>query len=217
MRRVSWNYERWRVRSTQPWVTPRMRRVSWNFHIFQHWQKFTRSRLAWGVWVEIHVDGEVRVTIRRHASHEACELKLYLFSIASLWGKVTPRMRRVSWNVPLSPQNSTPSTSRLAWGVWVEIDNSSFVIMLKQSRLAWGVWVEIIHKQENRTSSAVTPRMRRVSWNLVIKKTSYKSRCHASHEACELKLNKYQNHSMLYNVTPRMRRVSWNYTVWNQH
>ena len=58
----------------------------------------------------------------------------------------------------------------------------------KESRLAWGVWVEIhgvIHQIRERP---VTPRMRRVSWNLSTMTDVSKYLSHASHEACELKL-----------------------------
>ena len=79
-----------------------------------------RSRLAWGVWVEIWCCNRARNSLRGHASHEACELKLMFFWISefllrhasheacelkSSWVAtryarpfVTPRMRRVSWN-----------------------------------------------------------------------------------------------------------------------
>ena len=65
-----------------------------------------RSRLAWGVWVEITVKGTKEQLIARHASHEACELKLYYF---------------------LAIFSFLPS--RLAWGVWVEITKDSAVCM----------------------------------------------------------------------------------------
>ena len=57
-----------------------------------------RSRLAWGVWVEMVVGLLVVSTAERHASHEACELKLG-------FDKGRPE----------------DEPSRLAWGVWVEI------------------------------------------------------------------------------------------------
>ena len=103
------------------YVTPRMRRVSWNKEEFLHYSRSNRhasheacelksksnntvpsadeSRLAWGVWVEI---GKILIfsnQFDRHASHEACELKFSCFSVYTVSESVTPRMRRVSWNI----------------------------------------------------------------------------------------------------------------------
>ena len=58
-----------------------------------------RSRLAWGVWVEITSNDIKTVLTKSHASHEACELKFNKFVLYRIYEYVTPRMRRVSWNL----------------------------------------------------------------------------------------------------------------------
>ena len=100
------------------------------------------------------------------------------------------------------------------------------------SRLAWGVWVEIIILYAHFGLLSVTPRMRRVSWNVYGLKiylnymsrlawgvwveiynwwiSGNRSRSHASHEACELKFPNCKTLTFGKVVTPRMRRVSWN-------
>ena len=142
MRRVSWNINV-KIIARHAFVTPRMRRVSWNKQI--GWSGIIGfwSRLAWGVWVEIppllyHTFGYLC-----HASHEACELK---FVIRAVW--------------------ATARKSRLAWGVWVEIILFYCFRIIILSRLAWGVWVEIHYGFFRKVSRRVTPRMRRVSWNM---------------------------------------------------
>ena len=119
MRRVSWNGGYRGVKHVFA-VTPRMRRVSWNENRVAEHNNFARSRLAWGVWVEIvyhSTPSEVLLSrlawgvwveiflfgtscplVCCHASHEACELKCFLQF-------VSPEVQ----------------ASRLAWGVWVEM------------------------------------------------------------------------------------------------
>ena len=164
-----------------------MRRVSWNFfgennHLILSGHasheacelKFLfrcvlmsdkTSRLAWGVWVEIKK-----------------------FPNAHLDSYVTPRMRRVSWNhgywifCPIT--EVTPRMRRVSWNESAERHS----IFCKPSRLAWGVWVEILFDVKKWHDAEVTPRMRRVSWNHMNKFPTWFLLCHASHEACELKL-----------------------------
>ena len=125
-----------------------------------------KSRLAWGVWVEIwFFHGKITLYCG-HASHEACELK-FNFSSDCKRGSL--------------------------------------------SRLAWGVWVEIILKFHHWRQIGVTPRMRRVSWNVPSVLYVSQNTGHASHEACELKSVPLGNATNHDEVTPRMRRVSWNY------
>ena len=54
-----------------------------------------------------------------------------------------------------------------------------------RSRLAWGVWVEISVNDKVNSVNDVTPRMRRVSRNLLLHYTRLRVTRHASHEACE--------------------------------
>ena len=278
-------------------VTPRMRRVSWNsllifiISVLQSrlawgvwvemllqsiFREMNMSRLAWGVWVEMPIlrgfmsKPESRLAwgvwvemMFPTASAQSC----YVSRLA--WGvwvemktrvhcfqhpRVTPRMRRVSWNTcsgrcffhALSHASHEAcelkwygglwfycsEQSRLAWGVWVEITPKNLDISSLMSRLAWGVWVEITSKAIARTCDDVTPRMRRVSWNIEVvpdevKSPSHASHeacelkwkcgfwhwcgyCHASHEACELKYYRQRTQTVTDLVTPRMRRVSWN-------
>ena len=168
-------------------VTPRMRRVSWNE-------------------AHAHIVKALLVTPRmRRVSWNSTVVKRFVITA------VTPRMRRVSWNeseISRKEENIT-------------------------SRLAWGVWVEIYQLFKNRNTSCVTPRMRRVSWNFMIlplntsriRHASHEAcelkyrtpfpvsrqTCHASHEACELKFLSGFLTPTFHNVTPRMRRVSWNF------
>ena len=123
------------------------------------------SRLAWGVWVEI-------IILYAH------------FGLLS----VTPRMRRVSWNVRYVRSFALSCLSRLAWGVWVEIIFSIPFFESSLSRLAWGVWVEM--------------------FKYII--CCFHIWSHASHEACELKFGVNLDYVPANDVTPRMRRVSWN-------
>ena len=75
MRRVDWNHNCIPFFNRINAVTPRMRRVDWNlFSSLFPALKF-RSRLAWGVWIEI---------LSEHISVSSSH--------------VTPRMRRVDWN-----------------------------------------------------------------------------------------------------------------------
>ena len=144
---------------------------------------------------------------RRHASHEACELKLPKSCLYRCWLQ-----------------------SRLAWGVWVEILRAAAQQRHLKSRLAWGVWVEMQKFSESvEALFGVTPRMRRVSWNnsqefgyFIFNVTPRMRRvswnhfkgycpnlwwCHASHEACELK---YWSCSRWSQVTKS--RLAWG--VW---
>ena len=147
-----------------------------------------RSRLAWGVWVEIcchwgqYQGSKVTPRMRRvswnpkvldkfmgrYQSRLAWGVWVEMLQMVSktILGWVTPRMRRVSWNKPWSSANSCIAWSRLAWGVWVEIWSiKTFTPLSRGSRLAWGVWVEIDDRPPESRRNGVTPRMRRVSWN----------------------------------------------------
>ena len=123
---------------------------------------------------------------------------------------VTPRMRRVSWNREFEGYRPLILRSRLAWGVWVEINVSlwecaSPFVTPRMRRVSWNVSILLLSKLFH-----VTPRMRRVSWNQSIGFTFHVFKGHASHEACELKCIIWTKHSLILVVTPRMRRVSWN-------
>ena len=168
-------------------VTPRKRRVSWNDcnRLTRNWG--STSRLARGVWVEI-MDTSERVEIAFcHASQEACELKFkFLFVNAVLDAS---RLARGVWvEISVTISGSPITWSRLARGVWVEIRRGWWIFPGTMSRLARGVWVEIewndahTHTSKSRLArgvwveiavslifcpgSPVTPRMRRVSWNI---------------------------------------------------
>ena len=121
------------------------------------------SRLAWGVWVEI-LGTLSKERLASHASHEACELKSNKPKKTPPKYYVTPRMRRVSWNVSEVVKRSmvcvTPRMRRVSWNFDVIADN---------------------------TVIEVTPRMRRVSWNCPNPVYTAVDFSHASHEACELK------------------------------
>ena len=164
-----------------------MRRVSWNIVTLALRELGHESRLAWGVWVEIIAVRLLRIYRHSHASHEACELKFCVsLSVCSrlssrlAWGVwvemsdrysavkrpcVTPRMRRVSWNIlkqanPAALEIVTPRMRRVSW-----------------------------NQKANCTAKIyfVTPRMRRVSWNMKYFHFWFYTGSHASHEACELK------------------------------
>ena len=208
MRRVSWN-------NSQEFgyfifnVTPRMRRVSWNhfkgycpnlwwchasheacelkYWSCSRWSQVTKSRLAWGVWVEMKmriltlmwllsrlawgVWVEILPTTNSdshrssHASHEACELKL-------------------TDNVKILDLNGHASHEACELKLFNKVTEWHY---LNSSRLAWGVWVEIQMLKKPVKASLVTPRMRRVSWNFSFPDSNIQDICHASHEACELK------------------------------
>ena len=169
MRRVSWNDRTNSVIGQKIQVTPRMRRVSWNLKWSQYVFLPDGSRLAWGVWVEISEKAD--------SDYKA--------------GLVTPRMRRVSWNSrAIEPRiNSRSHASHEACELKLQTGNK--VLLWFMSRLAWGVWVEIFLREFIYNQYLVTPRMRRVSWNMQWDLTY--SNCNS--------------------VTPRMRRVSWNMSV----
>ena len=96
-------------------------------------------------------------------------------------------MRRVDWNLVEVKGHQIFTSSRLAWGVWIEIDKTQNHHVCRRSRLAWGVWIEILS-----SASANIPRASRLAWGVWI-------------EISEV--------TFLYfiaNVTPRMRRVDWN-------
>ena len=188
MRRVSWNrfcYGRFKC---VPKVTPRMRRVSWNLVNVVILVHIILSRLAWGVWVEmssVRTDGNTHFG---HASHEACELKYCTSQNTAGNRGVTPRMRRVSWNLYSLHLVPLTTSSRLAWGVWVEIIIHADIISAFQSRLAWGVWVEISCsflkiRTSCRHASHEACELKSIAWWSI--KTCAPR--HASHEACELK------------------------------
>ena len=212
-----------------------MRRVSWNFY-FRSWQRERIGHASHEACELKFLIGKSKYLAMCHASHEACELKwlsLGFFSrsichasheacelkynkcfLCFAFQSVTPRMRRVSWNSKCCGVYFYAIGSRLAWGVWVEISCTSSISMsFLQSRLAWGVWVEIFGFRNPFAGRGVTPRMRRVSWNI---KSPRRLLCrfrHASHEACELKCGKGGNERPSVAVTPRMRRVSWNTAI----
>ena len=127
-----------------------------------------------------------------------------------MYFSVTPRMRRVSWNklaeIELSGWKVTPRMRRVSW------NSAGFepAAEHKASRLAWGVWVEMKNSSSGSWRLLVTPRMRRVSWNPLLAKGLQHPLCHASHEACELKSFVPAKPNARLSVTPRMRRVSWN-------
>ena len=122
---------------------------------------------------------------------------------------VTPRMRRVSWNVDNDEGlvkkicHASHEACELKYARKDRIDENvshasheacelkfydSFAAgKLFMSRLAWGVWVEMTSTKFRKSPRWVTPRMRRVSWNAILDPIECTSV-----------------------VTPRMRRVSWN-------
>ena len=150
------------------------------------------SRLAWGVWVEIfksfaeftetvchasHEACELKLEQEvqqlqqnlRHASHEACELKLCLICLCQIGerGHASHEACELKWKFCFS--FFWLGMSRLAWGVWVEIAYvGSYPDCHWLSRLAWGVWVEILLNWIKYGGLYVTPRMRRVSWNVFL-------------------------------------------------
>ena len=144
MRRVSRNICQKKKRKWKT-VTPRMRRVSRNdlnkaLVLYEN-----RSRLVWGVWVEIvYMIFRLRYMMSRLVWGVWVEilLSLHWWAVAS----VTPRMRRVS-------RNDKGQVGRM---------NDQ-----QASRLVWGVWVEMLCRLQNRRRKFVTPRMRRVSRNVV--------------------------------------------------
>ena len=135
------------------------------FYIFVMVIKMIKSRLAWGVWVEISARFNyiISVKVSRLAWGVWVEILIMWFVQTIIF--VTPRMRRVSWN-----QFSL-----------------FFVILLivtpRMRRVSWNYCVsnQLLNK-------SVTPRMRRVSWNYIFSGGSPCRPSHASHEACELKL-----------------------------
>ena len=145
------------------------------------------SRLAWGVWVEICISASVIVYLSRHASHEACELKSsYLLQHSAISACHASHEACELKSRGLN-DTSSPSLSRLAWGVWVEIAKSNAVLSYWKSRLAWGVWVEIFCYL-----SVPTFCTSRLAWGVWVEicrsgGMGYRPKCHASHEACELK------------------------------
>ena len=162
MRRVSWN-----VKYTQciysHFVTPRMRRVSWNP-------------------IAVHIASSHSVTPRMR------QLKSRFWRSITYARRVTSRMRRVSWN----DEKGRIKQGRIS------------------SRLAWGVWVEMPRYKVGDTGKVVTSRMRRVSWNWRFVLHISAEVGHVSHEACELKWRLWMNFWICSSVTSRMRRVSWN-------
>ena len=106
------------------YILPFMSRLAWGVwvEILNHRIPDTAkwSRLAWGVWVEIlpfahNLDiADVTPRMRRVSWNR-------LGGNAAPHSAVTPRMRRVSWNGCWSACSIYCGTSRLAWGVWVEI------------------------------------------------------------------------------------------------
>ena len=146
-----------------------MRRVSWNCLSTILLKQCAPSRLAWGVWVEIFVCLLPNNIHKRHASHEACELKFFtnlkLLTILC----VTPRMRRVSWNLLFARDfhcflRVTPRMRRVSWNTaQAKIPQEISEVTPRMRRVSWNtiiIYLALEHTE-------VTPRMRRVSWNFL--------------------------------------------------
>ena len=85
--------------------------------------------------------------------------------------------------------------SRLAWGVWIEIKQpqvpkSAQSVTPRMRRVDWN----ITNFVKNISNDKVTPRMRRVDWNLFTKMNVEIVPGHASHEACGLKSLWFHRH-----------------------
>ena len=190
------------------------------------------SRLAWGVWIEMHYPLWERQITSCHASHEACGLKLVVilpeppFPQSRLaWGvwieiymcpqnpykaSVTPRMRRVDWNNNYLIQNwsciVTPRMRRVDWnGIY-----RNHLSVRHMSRLAWGVWIEIRQQLLPFPRLHVTPRMRRVDWNTEPKRPIRKNEMSRLAWGVWIEIVVGIAISAVCTVTPRMRRVDWN-------
>ena len=230
-----------------------MRRVSWNKLFDFKWNHFCGHASHEACELKL-VSAYVFAYVLCHASHEACELKCR--RLKTTFSALRSRLAWGVWvEITLVQAKMKPLLSRLAWGVWVEIVSFNCALGGQLSRLAWGVWVEIPFISISTLFSTVTPRMRRVSWNiqsqlcrscprivtprmrrvswnfeqwkidtLAARHASHEAcelkltwsptechvPCHASHEACELKCIYFQRVWKCACVTPRMRRVSWN-------
>ena len=141
-------------------------------------------------------------------------------------------MRRVSWNLAafsriVTRSIVTPRMRRVSWNVEDDMQLSLFWVTPRMRRVSWNLRTRSLCR-----SMHVTPRMRRVSWNSVWIFQGCKTAGHASHEACELKcrcsdgwlpwrqsrlawgvwveISMYSGRYIRKRVTPRMRRVSWN-------
>ena len=122
------------------------------------------SRLAWGVWVEIRCTYINIKFYRRHASHEACELKYFIGKRQLVdYSHASHEACELKLNVPDNFLEIHSHASHEA----CELKFLYYIIMyiFCQSRLAWGVWVEIRTYTRRIQGCVVTPRMRRVSWN----------------------------------------------------
>ena len=131
---------------------------------FEHSAYMLVSRLARGVWVEIcpsllYSSRSLVTPRKRRVSRNFINSKKFKIS------PVTPRKRRVSRNIWPNPWNVRIKRSRLARGVWVEMQKKKSCWPKCRSRLARGVWVEITCCSAANKRLLVTPRERRVSRN----------------------------------------------------
>ena len=129
-------------------------------------EKITWSRLAWGVWVEISFQRMFLYRVRRSrlAWGVWVEMAVTRPPFRGVRGHASHEACELKCCWQLRQRGKLPS--RLAWGVWVEMISDRIIIFIfSGSRLAWGVWVEISKNRAFMVSG----------------------RCHASHEACELK------------------------------
>ena len=165
-----------------------MRRVSWNLVCRFLELSRSKSRLAWGVWVEMCYPFVTWDNFKCHASHEACELKsheafysnsplchasheaceLKYDSTLKVGGlcRVTPRMRRVSWNATYCEEEKEVRSHASHEACELKFLNTLETVVYSSchaSHEACELKLLCFHFYQNRGS-------------------------HASHEACELKL-----------------------------
>ena len=141
MRRVDWNIGQY-SQSFSVHVSPRMRRVDWNIctifitllitRLSSHEEsglKFVKkvlkyindlSLLAWGEWIEILILARLGTRMMRLSSHEESGLK-YNKQNKYNYNNISPRMRRVDWNINTGTPWHKDDASLLAWGEWIEI------------------------------------------------------------------------------------------------
>ena len=143
-----------------------MRRVSWN-------GRYPRPKTA----------------LIRHASHEACELKWSWQDYRNFRFDVTPRMRRVSWNISfvaeIGHNKVTPRMRRVSWNVVETMLQTG----LRGHASHEACELKFCTLYPPVSVGGVTPRMRRVSWNINSYQAELEQHGHASHEACELKFS----------------------------
>ena len=186
-------------------VTPRMRRVDWNKKSFDDCSSFSRHASHEACGLKLSATKLLYLTIG-HASHEACGLKLERgCNCGFIWSHASHEACGLK------------SKGKVASVVWVchashEACGLKYIhpnvrIKISPSRLAWGVWIEIPVEAGVTSWISVTPRMRRVDWNSIDRVLARTSNGHASHEACGLK-----SYKILTVLQHKQSRLAWG--VW---